>query len=345
MTPANVYLIYKIHPHAKGHIEKTLLGKFALENGTFEILEDHGLPKDLASKPPAQAARLLHRFTNSMYYDVINMQDLMNGLHPDYIKDHDTKQAIDDEMKAAVTRGGPETPASDFEFDRIGGEGPRKLSVSDGQVFMDGHLLSQDEIDLVQGHVKGGKAFLRRMAKAESIFNPGMDPKILEEDHSIPGVGNLRAYNNFMSAAPPGLHVHVNLHDTGHLNHTYGHEIGHRAIQATGKALHHVARSLIGRDARVFRLGGDKFAVHVPSTEGAALLARGLRQHLESIPPVNGTHNLTVSMGVGPSKEHAEWALHDANGEKNRRGYKPGQARTHVAMRIPGGLEGPLPVE
>lgn len=345
MDNSNIYYVYRLEPHAKGHVEHVLVLKFALTNNHFEVLEDH-VGMGLEKLNPAQAAHKIHRFTTSMYYDVVNLKDLLNGLHPEYLKDYDTKQAIDQDMESAVTRGASQPPSSDFEFDRIGGEGPRKLSVSDGQVFMDGHLLTQDEIDLVQGHIKGGKAFLRRkMAKAESIFNPGMDPKLLEEDHSIPGVGNLRAYNNFMNAPPPGLHMHVNLHDTKALNHTYGHDIGHRAIQATGKALHHVARTLIGKDARVFRLGGDKFAVHVPSTEGAALVARGLRQHLESIPPVNGTHALTVSVGVGPSKEHADWALHDANGEKNRRGYKPGQARTHVAMRIPGGLEGPLPVE
>ena len=108
-----------------------------------------------------------------------------------------------------------------------------------------------------------------------------------------------------------------------------------------GSAIQHVARSLIGKDAPTFRLGSDKFVVHVPSTEGAALFARGLRQHLEGVPAVNGTHKLAVSMGIGPSKEHALWGLHESTDIKNRMGYKPGQSKTHVTLKIPG-LEGAI---
>lgn len=346
MTPENIYYIFNVKPHEAGHLERLLLGKFVLDNGHFEILEDHGLPKGLAAKSPAEAANIIHRYTSSMYYEVVNLQDLMNGLHPELIKDHETKESMDEDLRATIGKNAAtETPSSEFEYDRIGGEGPRILSVSDGQVFLDNHLLNQDEIDRVQSHVRDGKAFLRRrMRKSEGIFNPGMQ-RHLEEDSSIPGVGNLRAYNNFMKSPPPGLHMHINLHDTRHINQTHGHEMGNRAIRALGTGLKDVARTLIGKEAKVFRLGGDKFAVHVPSTEGAALLARGIRQHLENIPPVKGTHRLSVSVGVGPSKEHAQWALHDSTGERNRRGYPPGQAKTHVSMRIPGGLDGPLPVD
>jgi hypothetical protein len=350
MTPENIYYIFNVKPHEAGHIDRVLLGKFLLDNGNFEILEDHGLPKGLASKPPAEAANIIHRYTSSMYYEVVNLQDLVNGLHPELIKDPDTKESMDEDLRTQIGKNASSEPKStEFEYDRIGAEGPRILSVSDGQVFLDNHLLTQDEIDRVQSHVKEGKAFLRRrMKKAESIFNPGEDPHMkqhLEEDSAIPGVGNLRAYNNFMKAPPPGFHMHINLHDTRAINATYGHQIGNRAIQALGTGLKDTARTLIGPEARVFRLGGDKFSVHVPSTEGAALLARGIRQHLENIPPVKGTHKLSVSIGVGPTKDHAQWALHDSTGERNRRGYPPGQAKTHVSIRIPGGLEGPLPVD
>lgn len=345
-TPENIYYIFNVKPHEAGHLDRVLLGKFLLDNGNFQILEDHGLPKGLVSKPPAEAANIIHRYTTSMYYEVVNLQDLMNGLHPELIKDHETKESMDDDLRTQIGKTAHSEPASqDFEYDRVGGEGPRTLSISDGQVFLDNHMLTQDEINKVQENVKTGKAFLRRkMKKAEPVFNDGMR-RHLEEDSAIPGVGNLNAYNTFMKAAPPGLHMHINLHDTRAINSTYGHQTGNRAIQALGKGLKETARTLIGKDAHVFRLGGDKFAVHVPSTEGAALLSRGIRQHLESIVPVKGTHKLSVSIGVGPTKDHAQWALHDSTGERNRRGYPPGQAKTHVSIRIPGGLEGPLPVD
>lgn len=343
MTPENIFYIFGIKPHAKGHLEYVNLGKFLLENGNFEILEDHGLPEGLADKPPAEAARLIHRFTNSMYFQVVNLHDMLQGLHPELIRDSKTKQEMDQDLQASMGASPAEPQSSDFEFDRIGGEGPRTLSVSDGQVFLDGHLLTQDEIDRVQEHVKSGKAFLRRkMRKAESIFNPGMDPRHLEEDSAVPGIGNLRAYNNFMRENPPGIHMHVNMHDLRHLNHTHGYEMGNRAVAAVGTAIKDTARKLVGRDARVFRLGGDKFAVHVPNTEASALLARGLRQHLESIPPVQGTHSLAVSIGVGPTPDYAKWALHTATEHRNTKGYAPGQSKTHVAIRMPDGINGPL---
>jgi GGDEF domain-containing protein len=345
MTPENIYYIFNVKPHVKGHIERVLLGKFMLGEGKFEILEDHGLPKKLQTGHAAEAANIIHRLTTSMYFEVTNLQDLINGLHPELIKPIDAKAGMDDDIRTVIGKQATQEPqSSDFEYDRVGGEGPRVLSVSDGQVFLDGHLLTADEIERVQGHVKSGQAYLRsKLKKAESIYNPGMDPRMdrhLNEDSHVPGLGNLRAYNQFVTNAPPGLHIHINAHDMKHVNRAYGHETGHRAIRATGAAIQHIARSLIGPEARAFRLGGDKFMVHVPSTEGAALFARGLRQHLEGVPAINGTHRLAVSMGIGPTKEHAQWGLHESTAQKNRSGYQPGQSKTHVTLKIPGALDG-----
>lgn len=344
MTPANIFYIYRVSPHEKGHIEHRILGKFVLENGHFEILEDHGLPEGLASMKPAQAARVIHRFTNSMYYRIVCLQDVIDGHHPEFISDAKVKQEIDQDLQASLGRGGDSEPQnSDFEYDRIGGDGPRTLSVSDGQVFLDNQLLSQDEIDLVKQHVQTGKAFLRRkVKKAESIFQDPM-ARHLDEDSLVPGVGNLRAYNRFVNSGQPGLHMHFNVHHVRHLNKTHGQDFGDKAIRAVGSAIKNTARELIGKNAKVFRIGGDRFVAHIPTAEGAALVARGVRQSIEGIPPVQGTHRLAVSIGIGPSKEHADWALHDAHGERNRRGYSPGQTKTHVAVRIPDGLNGPIP--
>jgi GGDEF domain-containing protein len=349
MTPENIFYIYRTEPHAAGHIEYVLTAKFLLEGDHFEVLEDHG-NHDFHKLTPAEAAKKIHRFTNSMYYQVVNLKDILQGLHPELLKELETKQEMDRDLQTAVGSGGSSPPSADYEYERVGGEGPRILSISDGQVFLDGHLLSEEEHKLIQDNVSGGKAFLRRRLK-KSIFNEGYAPqpdamsRHLEEDTAVPGVGNLRAYNNFLNTGTPGIHMMLNMHDTKALNAAHGHEVGNRAIRAVGTSILDTAKNLIGRDARVFRLGGDRFAVHVPSTEGAALMARGIRQRLESIPPVLGTHGLTVSIGAGPSKEHAEWAMHDAHAEKNRRGYPPGKAKTHVAVRIPGGLMGPIPTE
>lgn len=346
MTPENIYYIFVTHPHAAGHIERTLLGKFMLGEGKFEVLEDHGLPKRLMKAPPAEAANIIHRMTTSQYYQVVNLQDLIGGLHPELIKPINEKMSLAADIKNVVEQKGEEPASQDFEYDRVGGEGPRVLSVSDGQVFLDGHLLTADETKRVQEHVKTGKAYLRnKMQKAESIYNPGMDPRMdrhLNEDTTVPGMGNLRAYNNFVANAPPGLHIHIKAHDSDHIRDAYGHETSHRAVRAVGTAISHIARTLVGGKTPAFRLGGDKFMVHVPSTEAAAIFARGLRQHLENVPAVNGTHKLAVSMGIGPTKDHAQWGLHDSTQKKNQTGYAPGQSKTHVTLHIPGALEGEL---
>lgn len=346
MTPENIFFVYRTSFDQKDEPHSVMLAKFLLDNGNFEILENHGLPEDFEDHSVAEQANIIHRYSTSMYYKVVNLADMIAGKHPELMKDVDTKVAIDDDLKRLLGEKDSSPKSEDFEYDRVGGEGPRILSVSDGQVFLDGHLLAEDEINHVKENVTGGKAFLRRrMAKAESTFNEGMSPQMvrhLTEDSSIPGMGNLKSYNEYMKSSPKGIHVHVNMHDIRDLNRTHGPTVGTQTIHAVGHAIKDTARNLIGPDAKTFRLGGDKFSVHVPSTEGAALFARGLRQRLESIPAIRGTHNLAVSMGVGPSKEHAEWAMHDSTAERNRMGYKPGQSKTHVSVRVPDGYEGPV---
>lgn len=344
MKPENIFYIYVSLPHVKGHIDRHLLGKIALDENGMEILEDHGLPKGLSAMSPGEAAKTIERFTTSMYYSVVNLEDIVNGLHPELIQD--AKQSIDKDLAGLVQGGvgakGSEPQSSEFEFDRIGGEGPRTLSVSDGQVFLDNQLLTQDEIDKVKDHVRTQKAFLRRkVSKAESIFQNPMDRHMLE-DSAVPGVGNLRAYNQHIASGAPGIHMHFNVHGLDHLN-SLGRSYGDGAIKAVGMGLAQVAKELIGKNAKIFRLGGDRFAAHVPTTEGAALLARGLRQRLESIPPILGKHNLAVSVGIGSSKDHAQWAMHDAHAERNRRGYPAGQTKTHAAVRVENGLNGLIP--
>ncbi len=344
MTPSNVFYVYMYLPHEKGHLDRHTLGKFALQETGLEVLEDHGLPKGLSTMSPARAAKEIERLTSSMYYEVVCLQDILDGHRPDLLRDE--SQTIDKDLQEFVQTGtgskGSEPQSSEFEFDRIGGEGPRSLSISDGHVFMDNQLLTQDEIDRVKEHVKGGKAFLRRkMAKAEPVFNDPME-RHLSEDSAVPGVGNLRAYNQHIASGAPGIHMHFNVHGLHDLN-QIGRTWGDAAIKTVGSAIAKVSKELIGQHGKVFRLGGDRFAAHVPSTEGAALLARGVRQRLESIPPVLGRHNLAVSIGIGPSKEHAQWAMNDAHAERNRRSYPSGKSKSHAAVRVPGGLNGVIP--
>ena len=334
-TLENIFFVFNTKPHEKGHVERVLLGKFLLNNGHFEILEDHGLPEGLDTLPPAEAAKQIHRLTTSMYFEVVNMQDLVNGLHPDLIKDKATQDALHDDIKTVIGKSSKDEPENDFEYDRIGSEGPKKLSISDGQVFLDGHLLTEEEVNKIQEHVQTGQAYLKKITKAK-LNKSEADPKIhriLNEDSSIPGVGNLKAFKEFKASNPKGMNISINAHDIKDINSSFDHETGHTAVRAIGLMINHGVRSLAGKDGHVFRIGGDKFLVHLPSPELAGMFARHLRQHLEGIPPVGGSHNLSVSMGIGPTLEHSQWALHSATAEKNRSQYKPGQSQTHIDFK------------
>lgn len=332
MTPDSTFYVFRIHHHGK-ETHRRVLAKFHLENGQFTLLENHGVfPPDIESRSPAEASKLVENLTRSMYFEVVNAKELVQGFHPHLLKEVKSNGGDIRQVVAGNETAPP--PTGEFEYDRVGGEGPRQLVVHDGKVFLDGQELSSTEVLRVKDHVKTGKAYLRtKLQKGESIFNPGMAPH--ERDSTVPGAGNLYSYNQFLKNAPPGLHVHINLHDIAHLNNTHGHQVGNDAIAAMGKGIKKTADELVGRNSRVFRLGGDNFAVHVPSAEAAALFARGLRQHFESIPAVKGSHSFAASIGVGADPDSAKLALTQAKSEKASKKYPPGKSKTHVVMSLP----------
>lgn len=332
MNPQNTFYIFKVHHHGK-ETHRTVVAKFHLENGHFTLLENHGLlPPNIESMSPGEASRMVGSFARSMYFEVVSSHDLVQGYHPHLLKE--VKPNGGDIRQVAASSEDPSTaPTGEFEYDRVGGEGPRQLTIHEGKAYLDGQPLSDTEVLRVKDHVKSGKAFLRtKLQKGESIFNPGMAP---HEKDSLSGVGNLYAYKQHQASGAPGIHVHINLHDIGSINNEYGHGVGNDAIAAAGRGIKTVAEQLAGRSARVFRLGGDNFAVHVPSAEAAALFSRGLRQHFESIPAVRGTHGLSASIGIGDNSDNAKIGLIQAKSQKMSKKYKPGQSKTHVVMNLP----------
>jgi hypothetical protein len=112
-----------------------------------------------------------------------------------------------------------------------------------------------------------------------------------------------------------------------------------------GTAIKEARDETVGtKHGKVFRIGGDEFTVHVPTHEHAAHFMRNLRQKLEAIPPVGGTHQLSVSAGIGTSPQQADQAQIQAKVAKKAAGYKPGMAKTHVYSAVPG-HEGHIPMD
>lgn len=163
-------------------------------------------------------------------------------------------------------------------------------------------------------------------------------------DPMVEGIGNKKAYEDFLSRPRAGVHVRLDANDFGSINKIHSFEHGNNAIKAMGNAVREARDEVVGqKNGKVFRIGGDEFHVHVPSHEHAARFMRALRGKLEALPPVGGTHALSFSAGFGRSAEEADAASIQAKKAKKEAGYPMGQAKTHAYSAIPGN-EGHVPL-
>ena len=161
----------------------------------------------------------------------------------------------------------------------------------------------------------------------------------------VPTLGNKKAYQDFLSRPRAGVHVMADANGFKGINDTYGHAAGDEAIKQMGGAFRSAIDEAVGRKkAKAFRVGGDEFHAHFPDQESASRFARTLRGKLEAIAPVGGTHQLSMSLGMGHTPEHADKALYHAKEAKNAAGYAPGKALTHAHSLVPG-FEGAVPVQ
>lgn len=223
---------------------------------------------------------------------------------------------------------------------KLGGTGPWTGYWTKAEAYLTN--LSKVEPDLAaklgfvqqaerQGHLPEGTH--RRLAR--EIF---VDPM-------VEGVGNKKAYEDFLARPRGGVHIDLDANDFGQINKVHSFEHGNQAITSLGNAIRDSRDEAVGqKNGKVFRVGGDEFRVHVPTHEHAARFMRALRGKLEAIPPVGGTHNLSVSAGFGATPEHANQAGNLAKRAKKAMSYQPGQAKTHVHSLLPG-REGAIPVE
>jgi diguanylate cyclase (GGDEF)-like protein len=134
------------------------------------------------------------------------------------------------------------------------------------------------------------------------------------EDSMIPGMGNKRAFTNFQAREQKknsgGIHIMMDGNDFKRINDDISHEAGDQAIGLMGRAVQDAIHESVGHEnAKSHRFGGDEFHVHVPTMEHATQFTRKLREKLEAIPAVNGTHKLSMSVGLGNSYEDADAAL------------------------------------
>ena len=361
----NLYLVYRVHPHGDNDLHHYLVGKFFLNKNHFEVLEDNAnMFKKLEGKSPAQQAAYIHQLANSMYFKVVNMQDLVDGHYPELLQTYEPPPDM-----------GPE---SVFEYHRVGMPEAQVLEFHSGKAYLDGHLLADQDLQLLldnaqQGHatirykqteesVEKAEEFFMSLAKVEPHLDQALsglreavkaghvDPKVLKTltgeiftDSMVRSMGNKKAFADFLSRPKQGVHIRMDGNDFGSINKVHGFETGNQAITAMGNAIREAMDESVGRKhGKLFRIGGDEFHAFVPTHEHAAQFARSVRAKLEAIPAVGGTHSLSLSLGFGHTPDHAELALINAKGEKKKAGYKIGTAKTHAASQVPG-FEGIIP--
>jgi diguanylate cyclase (GGDEF)-like protein len=160
-------------------------------------------------------------------------------------------------------------------------------------------------------------------------------------DTMVQGVGNKLAYEDFQRRGRKGgVHAIIDANDFGSINKRFGQSAGDEALKAMGGALSRASRANRGK---LFRVGGDEFRAYFEQPEHAHAFIRGARKELESLPPVQGQHHHSVSVGLAADPEQAEQALIQAKNAKKAAAYAPGHAQTHAHSLLPGAA-GPVAV-
>ena len=328
--------------------------------------------------------RAIESLGASQYIDLVTKRDMTSGSRTDLVRPLDEGEPVrtDGGFEFSGADQGPEESTA-FDFHRGGAEQPERLEVRGDKLYLNGAELDDAEADHVLSMLSDKSATIRipqvagpqaAVAKAEKEFESlakiephlsdalghvreavkgGYIPKEalaalqkeLFVDSMVPGVGNKRAYRDFLSRPKKGVHIRMDGNDFGAINKVHGFEVGDASIHAMGNAIREAMEDSVGtKNGKVFRIGGDEFHAYVPNHEHAAQFARAVHQKLGEIPAIGGTHNLSLSVGFGTHPEHAEQALIQAKLAKKAIGYKPGRAKTHVHSLLPG-FEGPLKTE
>lgn len=274
----------------------------------------------------------------------------------------------------------PQLP-SVWHYHRAGMDRPHLLEAQQGKYLLDGSPLKDEEVAQILDNVRTKTARLRyaknatkdavakmeramdRLAKADEmdpqdalahLDQMGGDEKTsaavaalrrhVFEDPMNPGLGNKYAYEQFRKKNQPGVWTSMDVNDLKHVNDTMGHESGDALIRGFGGAMRRGIDPAVGK---AFRAGGDEYVMWHPTPEAAHTALRSIRGHVDQIPPINGTHAISFSAGMGHDFPTADKALYQAKARKfaspGVRAFAPGQV-PHLAHSLIPGQEGPVPL-
>lgn len=393
MQVKHFHTVTSMHLQRDGSIAARPVGKFFDDGRTVAVLEDHhGLLSDLPHEGPVtpEVRRVLERMRASTHLRVDAKEDDPEQASPGAPPTEEgppEEPAYTPSRPASVFdyhRAGMEKPHTVEFHNGIGHLDGSPLTheqsslilsnvrngiaslryrqppppppvQAPGLTKMEAYMVELSKAEGAGGGLANHMETMRQLVAAGHL-PPETYDRIRRELFSddMTGLGNKRAYHEHLERGTPGVHVMLDSNGLKAMNDTLGHEAGDHAIRATGQALRSAIDKTVGSEqAKAWRLGGDEFGFHVPSHEHAGQVLRQFRHELEAVPPIGGTHPLSVSCGIGPDPATADKALYKAKGQKldaiAASGRDPGDRmqqapHTMYAHSLHPGHEGPVPI-
>lgn len=345
MIPNDIYDVYHVQNN-KRHPS----GRFMVRNGQVHHLSDyHGHLQSTVPQGPVDevSAKMIQNPPAGI--EIASRGQVKGGHYLHGIKEQELEEMMPDPLH--VKQHTPVLrPPPVFHYFRAGMDKAHLVEVKGNQGSIDGHPLTNDELELILQNIQKGVAKLRyrqhflpqilkaeqnfrTLAKAEDLPDAEEVLKELEglqalghvsdkqikalrshifEDKMTPGIGNKYAWEKHRAKNAPGVYASLDLNDFKSINDTYGHDAGDAAIKAFGRAAREAADETGTEGLKLFRPGGDEFTLHADHPERAASFLRALHSKLDAIPRVGGVHKLSVSAGLGHNFETADKALYEA---------------------------------
>lgn len=358
MIDFDSYLVYAVHPEAQ-NLGYRLAGKYLIHDGTVHVVSDHdGVLDGLDGQRVSAVQGQLRGLTHGAYYAVIK-----KNLSSPHSPDQEEEALFGNGGEVSPGAAPEATASSQdgiFRYHRQGHDSPRSIEVRNGVVTVDGQSIPHDEVRSMLDNVTSGMATLERVMQPDfaksareryamavplkkSDLNHSFEMlrglvqaghlhpdhyealrRELYQDEMVPELGNKKAYRDFV-AQHPGGGVHVMLDGNGMkaINDTHGHEAGDHAIVSMGQALRQAIDTAAPGQVKAHRFGGDEFHFHAPTPEVAHHVLRAFRENLDQLPPIKGTHKLSMSAGVGHDPKGADEALYGAKAASKQPGAAP----------------------
>lgn len=184
-----IFAVYGKYPQDNGTVRRQLLGRFMITNGNVSILEDNvGMLKSMLIPGPLMGHnnRALRSLEASAYTEVLDEAKVKAGHYMDlHNAEAGTGEApvtnapppILEDVSEATNRPetvdfdengsfGVQAPEPVFDYFRVGMTEAQIMEVVDKRVYLNGHLLTPQEVDRVKYNVRNGLASLRYRKKA-----------------------------------------------------------------------------------------------------------------------------------------------------------------------------------